>query len=716
MEHYHTLDGGGIAEDKRMINAKTPWTLAHLEERVLKAFYNNPAVPPSMRTKLKMALMIKPTLKKKKLKGGLKGVSKASGFIRRLMWENSHKHSGAYGNPTWALAPGSKMNKPIKFDYKKLANAEQGGEPTYSNKSGVRERNPYGASPFIEHHFKTEAKKAKAPAKPETDAQKKARMEFVAKYLLKKAKGLIEKAKSQTPLKEVEARAEIPEILQTHFANIMGEPPVGLDVRPASPEPEAEAPTPPTPPTPKKKTVLKSKKLRVFVDADTGEVLHDERKPKEPEAPPPPPAPKREWTEAMVQKSDKADFYKRSDDRKRSLFLFALNNPKAKLAGAVAFLKEAGIGKGFAPSTISPIYKSVRGEADELLAKTEKDDKLFSSPAFQNIKGKLDKLLANKKATKADKATLADLKRKKRSEEYRKKMEARKAEEARERKEREDEKEREALARRKEYEDRQKAEEAEIRAYTKALELKDAEAKLPILDKAIEEDKVVVFDPTQPYEGDTHPKKKLGTHRSEASEAFKSGKIKFEPRHAWDYLYAEYTFKEYRDALKKIKADALKLEKAGAESKAGYGGKMKHDDDLKLSGRETPWEKAGTRLTERLGELGLTTIRNIGFSGYATEELPRPNAGFRQKAPEKILGVMDAKDREWYKGKMEAFYEKEDVPRMKEFLKVVDKAIAESSDAELRANTVKQKTKVSAEVEKLKGGSHYDDVPAMVGE
>ena len=27
------LEGGGIAEDKREINAKSPWTLAHLEKR-----------------------------------------------------------------------------------------------------------------------------------------------------------------------------------------------------------------------------------------------------------------------------------------------------------------------------------------------------------------------------------------------------------------------------------------------------------------------------------------------------------------------------------------------------------------------------------------------------------------------------------------------------------------------------------------------------------
>jgi hypothetical protein len=253
MEHYHTLEGGGIAEDKRMINAKTPWTLAHLEERILKAFYNNPAVPPSMRKKLKMALMIKPTLKKK-LKGGLSGVSKASGFIRRLMWENSHKHDGAYGNPTWGLAKDSTMKQPIKFDYKKLASASQGGEPTYKNKRGTTERNPYGASPFIQHHFSTTEKKARAEkTAPETEEQKRARYEFMARRLMAKAHGLVRSApapaRATAPENELVVSEVIPEQLRTHFANtgMLGEPPVGLEVRPKSPEPEAERPTPPTP-------------------------------------------------------------------------------------------------------------------------------------------------------------------------------------------------------------------------------------------------------------------------------------------------------------------------------------------------------------------------------------------------------------------------------------------------------------------------------------
>jgi hypothetical protein len=158
---------GGSKEDKRYINSKTPWSLAHLEMKVLREFYNDPTVPPSMKTKLKEAMKIKPGLK---LKGGLKGVSKASGFIRRLMWENKNKHKWNYGNPTWELPVGSKMDKRAKFELKKLASEAQGG----LNKGA------YGASPFITHHF-SGTRKGKAKTAPETAAQKKARAALAQK-------------------------------------------------------------------------------------------------------------------------------------------------------------------------------------------------------------------------------------------------------------------------------------------------------------------------------------------------------------------------------------------------------------------------------------------------------------------------------------------------------------------------------------------------------
>jgi len=179
--HFHTLDGGGISEDKRMINAKSPWTLAHLDLKVLRGFYKNPAVPPSMKKKLKDAMMMKPTLKggmsfddsdsdssssDDSLTGGLAGVSKASGFIQRLMAENKLKHSGQYKKPTAPAHPDSTMNKFAKFDYKQIANKDQGGESEANNYK-------YGASPFIQKYFKNSTVPfTRGNTAKETEAQK----------------------------------------------------------------------------------------------------------------------------------------------------------------------------------------------------------------------------------------------------------------------------------------------------------------------------------------------------------------------------------------------------------------------------------------------------------------------------------------------------------------------------------------------------------------
>jgi hypothetical protein len=75
------------------------------------------------------------------------GFSKQSGFIRRMMAENALKHKGQYRRPTDPLAPGSTMNKPVPFEYEKLATPGQKGKKTSGN--------PYGASPFIQKHFGT---------------------------------------------------------------------------------------------------------------------------------------------------------------------------------------------------------------------------------------------------------------------------------------------------------------------------------------------------------------------------------------------------------------------------------------------------------------------------------------------------------------------------------------------------------------------------------
>lgn len=81
---------------------------------------------------------------KKEVKGGKK-MSAQSGFIRRLMAENTVKHQGQYRNPTWRLHPDSQMKAPWKFEYHKLANQEQSDQ-------GENEE-AYGASPFIQKHF-----------------------------------------------------------------------------------------------------------------------------------------------------------------------------------------------------------------------------------------------------------------------------------------------------------------------------------------------------------------------------------------------------------------------------------------------------------------------------------------------------------------------------------------------------------------------------------
>lgn len=343
--HFHSLRGEGIAEDKRMINAKSPWTLAHMDMKILQSFYNNPSVPPSMKTKLKGAMMMKPGLKKKLkggaiasdaelrvmadedilqialndaeanwmiarrnhllnparfpdpgapppppprpptsdevrklsggLSGGLAGVSKASGFIQRLMAENKKKHSGQYRNPTTPAHPDSTMKKWAVFDYKKIANKEQGGLSEANNSA-------YGASPFIQKYFRM--KRVAIPFKSgntakETPAQKEARGAMVGRRMARVAKRLAQEkpktveeaskivaeelAKPDAPetLAETATRPnpeEVAEELREHFGNVMGEPPEGIEVS-AKPEEEKVAETP-TPATPKRRIILKSKK------------------------------------------------------------------------------------------------------------------------------------------------------------------------------------------------------------------------------------------------------------------------------------------------------------------------------------------------------------------------------------------------------------------------------------------------------------------------
>jgi len=313
--------------------------------KILQSFYNNPSVPPSMKTKLKGAMMMKPGLKKKLkggaiapdaelrvmadedilqialndaeanwmiarrnhllnparfpdpgapppppyrpptsdevrklsggLSGGLAGVSKASGFIQRMMAENKKKHSGQYRNPTTPAHPDSTMKKWAVFDYKKIANKEQGGLSEANNSA-------YGASPFIQKYFQN--KRVAIPFKSgntakETPKQKEARVAMVARRMARVARRLAQEkpktveeaskivaeelAKPDTPETSAETATrpnpeEVAEELREHFGNVMGEPPEGLEVSP-KPEEEKVAETP-TPANPKKRIILKSKK------------------------------------------------------------------------------------------------------------------------------------------------------------------------------------------------------------------------------------------------------------------------------------------------------------------------------------------------------------------------------------------------------------------------------------------------------------------------
>lgn len=114
------------------------------------------------------------------------GGSGKSNYIARLMAEAKYKHrdpseknkpydetkTGKYRKPVMdPERDDTKMSRADKFDYNKLGNASQ--VRNYKNPDG--EKNPYGASPFITHHFGL----AKSASKPrETAEQTAARRKF----------------------------------------------------------------------------------------------------------------------------------------------------------------------------------------------------------------------------------------------------------------------------------------------------------------------------------------------------------------------------------------------------------------------------------------------------------------------------------------------------------------------------------------------------------
>ena len=367
------------------------------------------------------------------------GRGQASGFIMRAMAENKLKHSGQYKNPTFPLAPGSTMNKPIEFDWKKLANKNQGGEKEVGSKTHWGVKGEYGASPFILHHFSGDAKEYKKGNKkvyPKEDSiQQKARMIFTAKNLLAKAKKLAEATGTEAPTLKVSdlVPAVVPEATKAdiieHFGNVADMTPT--EVKKAViehfgnvAEKDEKANEPPTPknevvetPPPAPKPVVEP------VVAPKAKRVLKAKKPKVAETPTPPnPVPRVVWTEEELKTNpivskiyyDDGDLSVREeyvgykyegkmnepskDEREKALLLFALNNPKAKLADAIKHLKENSIGKGFSSPTISPLYKEARATADLILAEEDRKIKVLSNPQFENIKGKLDSLLKRSKS------------------------------------------------------------------------------------------------------------------------------------------------------------------------------------------------------------------------------------------------------------------------------------------------------------------------------
>ena len=309
----------------------------------------------------------------KALKGGR---GRASGFIMRAMAENKKKHTGAYKNPTFPLAPGSTMNKPIEFDWRKLANKSQGGEGEATAKTTWGKKGAYGASPFILHHFSKSPTTTK-PDKGEDEGQRVARKSF-SSVKVQALANLLPNATTEQ-VKE----------LASHFGNI-GEAPKAPEANQPPSPPANVIEKAPEPPAPVTATVAPKKR-----------VLKMKKKPEPAKAPEPPPKivwDAKEISNNPLTKGETSNWYDDLDGRQQSLFLFALNNPGAKLASAIEHLKKEGVGKGFSASTISPIYKEMRKEADEVLEDVEKQNKTLTNPAFQGIKAKLDSLLASKKS------------------------------------------------------------------------------------------------------------------------------------------------------------------------------------------------------------------------------------------------------------------------------------------------------------------------------
>lgn len=320
--HFHSLQ-----EAKVYVNAKTPYTLASLTEGFLKKMRDNPDVPPSMKERLETALSIK----KEGVKGGLAGVSKASGFIQRMMAENKKKHSGQYKKPTDPAHKDSKMSSWRPFDYKKLANSTQSGANT----------SEYGASPFIQKYFKNGTVKFESGnTAKETEAQRKARLLASVKLLLKRSKQLVA---NKAPAETIQEVKKVAEEAKNELVSL-GEPPKGIEI----------SPKPATPANPEKTTEV------IKIKPPPEKVAND----------------KKTLAELVPEWEDLGDYTDKMTDREFNLTQYVYNYPTGKLAGAIDWLKDAEDTKGIAPGTVSPQLKKAKEKVEEItkdvIAKMEK--------------------------------------------------------------------------------------------------------------------------------------------------------------------------------------------------------------------------------------------------------------------------------------------------------------------------------------------------------
>lgn len=142
-------------------------------------------------------------------------MSAQSGFIRRLMAENSLKHDGQYKYPVWKLHKDSTMDEPFKFNYEDIANPAQRGTNTHKGKNPDN----YGASPFIQKHFGTNRavafvrgrKHKRGDPKQESDLQLKLRKDFRSKASKKQPQKAVEQQEERPAVVEEEDQPEVAE-------------------------------------------------------------------------------------------------------------------------------------------------------------------------------------------------------------------------------------------------------------------------------------------------------------------------------------------------------------------------------------------------------------------------------------------------------------------------------------------------------------------------